>query len=182
MFSVKSRQMPRTSGGTKSARPVNSLVKKVWLSFGSDAIALRSSRGAQATPTENMVMPGGLKEIQVLEGTNTNCRFFIWTRTLFLCSSCRARDVVVWLAVCHNNEEVAARSRSPGGENEHEPEPSRTSRQTSSSSEKSLQLFQLTSTFSLTRWSYLNRMVWGNGAQAGRVGVRWRYLNRFWVA
>lgn len=44
-------------GGTNSARPVNSLVKKVWLSFGSDDIALRSSRGAQATPTEYMVMP-----------------------------------------------------------------------------------------------------------------------------
>lgn len=52
LFSVKCRQMPRTSGGMNSARPVNSLVKKVWLSFGSDDIALRSSRGAQATPTE----------------------------------------------------------------------------------------------------------------------------------
>lgn len=51
-FSVKSRQMPRTTGGTNSARPVNSLVKKVWLSFGSDDIDLRSSMGAQATPTE----------------------------------------------------------------------------------------------------------------------------------
>lgn len=52
LFSVKSRQMPRTSCGINSARPVNSLVKKVWLSFGSDDIDLRSSIGAQATPTE----------------------------------------------------------------------------------------------------------------------------------
>lgn len=73
--------MPRTSGGTKSARPVNSLVKKVWPSFGSDAIALRSSRGAQATPTENMVMPGGLKEMQVSEGANTNCVSFLCLNT-----------------------------------------------------------------------------------------------------
>lgn len=54
------------------------------------------------------------------EPTQTVCRFFVWTHTLFLCSRCRAHDVVVWLAVCHNNEEVAARSRSPGGENVHE--------------------------------------------------------------
>lgn len=55
---MKSRQIARTSGGTNSSRPVNSLVKKVWLSFGCDDIALRSSIGAQATPTEKMVMPG----------------------------------------------------------------------------------------------------------------------------
>lgn len=72
-FSVKSLQIPRTIAGTNSASPVNSLVKKVWLSFGSDDIALRSSRGAQATPTAYMVMPndwwvgqtGRVKEVTV---------------------------------------------------------------------------------------------------------------------
>lgn len=49
--------MPWTKAGAKFSRPVNSLVKKVCLSFGSDAIALRSSMGAQATPTVYMVMP-----------------------------------------------------------------------------------------------------------------------------
>lgn len=91
LFSVKSRQMPRTSGGTKSARPVNSLVKKVWPSFGSDAIALRSSRGAQATPTENMVMPGGLKEMQVSEGANTNCVVSLFEHTPCFCAAAAGR-------------------------------------------------------------------------------------------
>lgn len=54
---MKSLQIPRTIAGTNSASPVNSRVKKAWLSFGSDDISLRSSRGAQDTPTAYMVMP-----------------------------------------------------------------------------------------------------------------------------
>lgn len=57
LISVKSWQMDRTTSGMKSKRPVNSRVNRVWRSFGSDDIALRSSKGAQATPTEKMVMP-----------------------------------------------------------------------------------------------------------------------------
>lgn len=42
---------------TIGSNPVNSLVKKACDSFGLEAISLRSSRGAQATPTEKMVIP-----------------------------------------------------------------------------------------------------------------------------
>ncbi|TNN87396.1 hypothetical protein EYF80_002597 [Liparis tanakae] len=53
----RNTRMPRTTRGANSARPVNSRVKKMWFSFGSDAIAFRSTMGAQDTPTEYMVMP-----------------------------------------------------------------------------------------------------------------------------
>lgn len=49
--------MPRTMGCWNCARPVNSRVKNTWLSLGSDAIAFRSSIGAQATPTAYTVIP-----------------------------------------------------------------------------------------------------------------------------
>lgn len=42
---------------TIGSNPVNSLVKKACDSFGLEAISFRSSRGAQATPTEKMVIP-----------------------------------------------------------------------------------------------------------------------------
>lgn len=42
---------------TIGSNPVNSLVKKACDSFGLEAISFRSSKGAQATPTEKMVIP-----------------------------------------------------------------------------------------------------------------------------
>lgn len=55
--SKKSLQMPLITSGTICSNPVNSLVKKVWDSLGSEAMSFRSSRGAQATPTEKTVIP-----------------------------------------------------------------------------------------------------------------------------
>lgn len=55
--SKKSLQMPLMTSETIGSNPVNSLVKKACDSFGLEAISLRSSRGAQATPTEKMVIP-----------------------------------------------------------------------------------------------------------------------------
>ena len=49
--------MPLITSETIGSNPVNSLVKKAWDSFGLEAISFRSSRGAQATPTEKMVIP-----------------------------------------------------------------------------------------------------------------------------
>lgn len=54
--------MALTILGTTCSSPVNSFVKKVCVSFGSDAISFKSSSGAQAMPTENMLIP--LKIIQ----------------------------------------------------------------------------------------------------------------------
>lgn len=74
LFSVKSRQMPRTSSGINSTRLVNSLEKKVWLSFGCEDMALRSSRGAHAMPTEKMVIPviGGQETGEVMCQVNSS--------------------------------------------------------------------------------------------------------------
>lgn len=55
--SKKSLQMPLMTSETIGSNPVNSLVKKACDSLGLEAISLRSSRGAQATPTEKMVIP-----------------------------------------------------------------------------------------------------------------------------
>lgn len=55
--SKKSLQMPLITSETIGSNPVNSLVKKACDSFGLEAISFRSSRGAQATPTEKMVIP-----------------------------------------------------------------------------------------------------------------------------
>lgn len=49
--------MPLMTSETIGSNPVNSLVKKAWDSLGLEAISFRSSRGAQATPTEKMVIP-----------------------------------------------------------------------------------------------------------------------------
>lgn len=49
--------MPLMTSETIGSNPVNSLVKKTCDSFGLEAISFRSSRGAQATPTEKMVIP-----------------------------------------------------------------------------------------------------------------------------
>ena len=49
--------MPLITSETIGSNPVNSLVKKACDSFGLEAISFRSSRGAQATPTEKMVIP-----------------------------------------------------------------------------------------------------------------------------
>lgn len=49
--------MPLMTSETIGSNPVNSLVKKACDSFGFEAISFRSSRGAQATPTEKMVIP-----------------------------------------------------------------------------------------------------------------------------
>lgn len=54
---TKSPQMPLMTSGTSASNPVNSFVKKECSSFGLEAISFRSSRGAQATPTEKMVIP-----------------------------------------------------------------------------------------------------------------------------
>lgn len=53
----KSLQIALTILGTICSSPVNSLVKKVCVSLGSDAISFKSSSGAQAMPTENMLIP-----------------------------------------------------------------------------------------------------------------------------
>lgn len=44
-------------GSSNCSRPLNSRVKKTCVSLGSDAMAFRSSIGAQATPTVNTVIP-----------------------------------------------------------------------------------------------------------------------------
>lgn len=49
--------MPLMTSETIGSNPVNSLVKKACDSFGLEAISFRSSKGAQATPTEKMVIP-----------------------------------------------------------------------------------------------------------------------------
>lgn len=49
--------MPLMTSETIGSSPVNSLVKKACDSFGLEAMSFRSSRGAQATPTEKMVIP-----------------------------------------------------------------------------------------------------------------------------
>lgn len=49
--------MPLMTSETIGSNPVNSLVKKACDSFGLEAMSFRSSRGAQATPTEKMVIP-----------------------------------------------------------------------------------------------------------------------------
>lgn len=49
--------MPLITSETIGSNPVNSLVKNACDSFGLEAISFRSSRGAQATPTEKMVIP-----------------------------------------------------------------------------------------------------------------------------
>jgi hypothetical protein len=51
--------MPLMTSETIGSNPVNSLVKKACDSLGLEAISLRSSSGAQATPTEKMVIPKG---------------------------------------------------------------------------------------------------------------------------
>lgn len=54
---TQSLQMPLMTSGTSASNPVNSFVKKECSSFGLEAISFRSSRGAQATPTEKTVIP-----------------------------------------------------------------------------------------------------------------------------
>lgn len=49
--------MPLMISETIGSNPVNSLVKKACDSLGLEAMSFRSSRGAQATPTEKMVIP-----------------------------------------------------------------------------------------------------------------------------
>ena len=51
--------MPLMTSETIGSNPVNSLVKKACDSLGLEAISLRSSSGAQVTPTEKMVIPKG---------------------------------------------------------------------------------------------------------------------------
>lgn len=65
--SKKSLQMPLMTSETIGSSPVNSLVKKACDSFGLEAISFRSSRGAQATPTEKMVIPA----MEILQGVKT---------------------------------------------------------------------------------------------------------------
>lgn len=93
--SKKSLQMPLMTSETIGSNPVNSLVKKACASFGLEAISFRSSRGAQATPTEKMVIPTMeifLSELKPSSSLHIKLRIYIFHT---LVHSCRKNCLVM---------------------------------------------------------------------------------------
>lgn len=92
---TQSLQMPLMTSGTSASNPVNSFVKKECSSFGLEAISFRSSRGAQATPTEKMVIPTTeifLSELKPSSSLHIRLRIHIFHA---LVHSCRENCLVM---------------------------------------------------------------------------------------